>query len=352
MARKLQYYEQEVEQIKSPALNLRIRVKNEFDRLLRARAKAPSRLPSDNDLFIPFVDAFVYCTFAAPLVSVIKEIGDDICNRVFHFEQSEKTKINKEHLYYAMAAISIQQNDEVNAMIYWEMANVEFTETNGVSPASNAVVSLFEERFTQVYNPIVSAYNDNSFVKQFKGKYPFILEFDDLLIALPQIDQLHFISNAIRNRKIQGWLRQHSDIKIVKMFCQELVNSLSIQAESLLKENPRVTEKQFGGILRKNLPTISPVLHAILDNRKNGIFKRYPIKDIPGFNSHFRSFIADIESSSSADEFRATILHFVNVLRNQVLHQFDDSITYYQNKDDFEKVVGILFVAFSIILSL
>jgi len=352
MTRKLQFFGEQVTRISGPALNLRIQVENAIEERLKARSNSSHRLVSDNDLFIPFIDAFVYCTMATPLVSIVKEIGDSLSLKVSHFEQAHNTKVNKEHFYYALAAVAIQQNDEVNAMIYWEMANDEYTQTNGAPSIPNAVVSLFKDKFTQVYNPIVSAYQQNSFINKQRAKYPFILGFDALLGALPQIDQLHLISNAVRNRKTQAWLREHPNLTVVKMYCQELVNSLSIQAESFLKENAQVTETQFGKILHRNLPAINPAVHALLDDPTHGIFKRYRINDIPSFNAAYSAFMADIESTTSADDFKAKILHFANVLRNQVLHQFDDSIAYYQNKDEFEKVIGILFVAISVIVSL
>jgi uncharacterized protein (DUF58 family) len=70
------------------------------------------------------------------------EIGKLIQDKIFQYEWRYKTEINKEHFYYAMAAMCIQQNDEVGAIIFWEMANVEVQKTSGKQSAGTAVLQM------------------------------------------------------------------------------------------------------------------------------------------------------------------------------------------------------------------
>src|ERR1700731_1442813 len=118
MPRQPIYYKQEVKKIEGPAFNLKHRVIDDFEVSLRKRNKVANRLPNDNDLYIPFIDAFVFCTIVSPLVSVIKDISDHFTETIFQYERKNNVEINKQHFYYARAAIAIQQNDEVNAMIF------------------------------------------------------------------------------------------------------------------------------------------------------------------------------------------------------------------------------------------
>src|ERR1700694_1365293 len=153
MSRKPIYYKEDVNKIEVPAYVVKHRVIDDFEAALQRRDKLANRLPTDNDLYIPFIDAFVFCTTVSPLVSVIKDISIHISETIFQYEKKNKIEINKQHFYYAIAAMSIQQNDEVNAMIYWEMANVEYFKTNGAAPTSNVIISEFKDKFTQVYSP-------------------------------------------------------------------------------------------------------------------------------------------------------------------------------------------------------
>jgi hypothetical protein len=251
-----------------------------------------------------------------------------------------------------MAAMSIQQNDDVNAMIYWEMANIEYSKTNKGVASPNLVLSEFKEKFSQVYAPMEQGYNNNAYISKCRAKYTFIKDFDSIVTSLPNIDQLHFISNAVRNRKTQEWLRQHSDATMVRIYCQELVNSLVIQSESLLKENPSVHQPEFGKILKRDIINVNTSIDRYINDPAIGLFIRYPIKSIPLFNAHFLNYLTDLESNATEEEFKAKIIYLTYRLRNQVLHQFDDTIAYYLDKDHFEKVIGILFISLSAILSL
>lgn len=351
MARQPIHYKQEVNKIEGPALNLRLSVVADFEAELSKRNPTGSRLATDNDLFIPFIDAFVFCTIVSPLVSVIKDISEHIDHIIRQYERKCALEINKQHFYYARAAIAIKQNDDVNAMIFWELANTEYFKTAG-SVASHAVLSEFKEKFTQVYSPMARAYEQNSFIQRFRATYPFIKDFDTLLTSLTGADQSHFVASAVRNAKMIGWLRQHSDLTMVSIYCQELVNSLVIQSESLLKRNSAVRQSQFGNILITDLPNVNANVSRIINDTRTGLMTRYKTKSISSFNRHFRAYLSEVETATSDDTLKAMAIYFAYMLRNQVLHQFDDTFLYLRNSTDFEDVIGLLFTSLSAILSL
>jgi hypothetical protein len=59
-ARKPKFYMDKTDQLTSLAINLRISVVDDFERALNVRDPAPGRQADDNELYIPFIDAFVF----------------------------------------------------------------------------------------------------------------------------------------------------------------------------------------------------------------------------------------------------------------------------------------------------
>ena len=349
-----EFGKQEIEELKIPYRKLRDSIFNEIESRLEKRDKTKNYLRTDNEIFQPFIEAYVLGILVTPFDSLCKEIGTLVHEQVIkEYEANHGVKLNKEQFYFAMAMLSIRMNDEVNATIYWELANKEHEHTTGNTVDGDFLVDELKTKFKTIHNNIRDAYERNTFVQTFRSKYPFIMSFDDLIKDLSGINKLHLLSSAVKNRKLQLWLRNHPESNLIRIYSQEIINSLSILGESVLKEIPSVTAHTLGSLLKSNLQSINPSVYSFTNGTNLNLFTKYPTNSIPTFNTHFPNLISDIETHTmSEEEFKAHILYGAYMIRNQVLHQFDDSICYYGNQALFEKTIGLLLTNISVIKSL
>lgn len=345
---------QQIAQLTTHYRNLRDLVYEEVQTRLSSRSKTNDYLATDDEIFQPFIESYVLSILTTPFDSIAKEIGGLILEDLIKpFEKDNHVKLNKNQFYFALAMLAIRSNDETNAMIYWELANKELHMISGATMGDDFLVDELKSKFTMVFNPIRDSYESNIFINTQKATCPFIRSFIDLLSHVNGVNKLHLLSASIKNRKIQLWLRNQPDSSLVRLYSQELINSLSILSESILKKIPGVSGKQFGNIINGDLPSLNPTIAALINGPTRNMFTTFPTHSIPDFNINFPLLISSIESGTlSIDEIKAYYIYGTYMIRNQVLHQFDDSIIYYNNVILFEKAIGLLFANISVITTL
>jgi ubiquinone/menaquinone biosynthesis C-methylase UbiE len=348
--RKIEFAKHQNENLRLWATGLRDVVWNAVEDNLEARNSAISYLPSDNGLFTPFIDAYAAGSIIHPFSSFFADLGKRIYREVvIEYENKNNIRVNKEHLFIAISFLSIQSGDEITAMQFWEMAQKEQELTHGTAASLDGTIDLLHTKFRTVINAIELNYNENELIKNLRPKFPFIKDFETTLKSLGNLSKAHFLSCGIKHVHVLGKLRESKDLSIIKVFAQELVNSLCVLNENLLKE------KGLSG------DTINPLMVAVYNsypavghhlgqsNSATGIYRITKAE----FYGRLNDYINFIETHvSDPDKLKADTLHALHRLRNEALHTLDDTRLYYSDIALFEKTIGLLFICVSVIKSL
>lgn len=338
---------EELERLRSTASHLRDIVWDAIRENLKNRDATKNYLSSDNDIFIPIIDTYALGIMIHPMESYFC----DLAKRIFHeevegYEQTNSVKVNKEHLFFAISMLSIRCGDEISAMVYWELAQKEHEHTHGVVAGLGATINLLKTKFRGVLEPVALAFNDNRLVKALQPKFPFIKDFETTLVGLTDLNKAHFLSCGIKQVHLLHKMRRYPDVKIIRIFAQELVNSLCILNETLLKQKGLPGDTI--GALMQNVYVTYPAVGAHLGQSSNGT-GIYAIGK-PNFYSKYDKFVHFLEVSvTDGDKLKGDTLYALHQLRNEALHIFDDTRLYYNDVDLFEKTIGLLFICVSVI---
>ena len=177
---------------------LRDTVIADCQQVLEQRDKTASYLLSDKDIFTPFIQSYVLSTLVNPFDSLAKDIGERVKENISDYENENNIKIYKSDLYYALAMLSIKGNDEVNAIIYWNLASEEEAIITGTPINYGILVSKLESDFKSIYNPIRDSYVMNKFISGAHSiKYGFIKSFDDLVVSTVEINRVHAETHSL-----------------------------------------------------------------------------------------------------------------------------------------------------------
>ncbi|HUC82482.1 MAG TPA: hypothetical protein VMR70_16365, partial [Flavisolibacter sp.] len=317
---------------------------------LEERNTAISYLASDNDLFVPFIDAYAAGNMIHPMSSFFADLGKRIYREVVvAFEGDNGVKVNKEHLFIAISFLSIQSGDEITAMQFWEMAQRERELTYGTAATLDGTIDLLHTRFRTIINAIERSYNENEIVKNLKPRFSFLQDFETTLKSLDNLSKAHFLSCGIRLVHVLGKLRESTDLSIIKVFAQELVNSLCVLNENLLKEKglPGDTINPLMIAVSATYPAVG--LHLGQASSATGIYRITKAE----FYSRLNDYVAFMERDvTDPDKLKADMLYALHRLRNEALHTLDDTRLYYTDVKLFEKTIGLLFICVSVIKSL
>lgn len=348
--RKIEFGKQQNENIRGFATSLKIAVWNEVERNLHKRNKTVSYLPDDNNIFNPFIDAYSGGSIIHPLQSFFVELGKDLYREVvIPFEKENSININKDYLFIAISFLSISCGDEITAMQFWEMAQKQRELTYGSSVTLDSTIDLLHTKFRVLMSAIERSYNENRFIKSLKTKFSFIQDFEPTLKSLSNLSKAHFLSCGIRHVHVLGKLRESSNLSIIKVFAQELLNSLCVLNENLLKEKG-LAGSTIGSLMNSvyvTYPTVGAYLGQ--SSSSTGIYS----VGKSNFYSKIDKYIYFIENNiSDLHKLKADTLYALHQLRNEALHTLDDTRLYYADIDLFEKTIGLLFICVAVIQSL
>ncbi len=104
--RKVKFGKEQVATLTNAASNVRDIVLNEIESRLVNRNKTKSYLASDDDLFIPLIDAYASSRIHS-MDSLFLEIARLTEETIGEFENNYEVNINKEDLYFLIALMSI-----------------------------------------------------------------------------------------------------------------------------------------------------------------------------------------------------------------------------------------------------
>lgn len=345
--RKPDFGKEELEHLRGRATHLRDVVWDAIKENLKNRDATKSYLASDNEIFIPLIDTYAL----GIMIHSMESYFCDLAKRILHedveeYEQSNGIKVNKEHLFFAISMLSIRCGDEVSSMVYWELAQKEHEYTYGVATGLDDTINLLRTKFRGVLEPVKHVFDDNKLIKTLRPKFPFIKDFETTLAGLTGLNKAHFLSCGIKQVHLLAKMRKYPDVKIIRIFAQELVNSLCILNESLLKKKGLPGDTI--GVLMQDVYNTYPAVGAHLGQSGPGT-GIYSIGK-PNFYGKYNKFIAFLEGSITDDnKLKGDILYALHQLRNEALHIFDDTRLYYNDVDLFEKTIGLLFICVSVI---
>lgn len=349
--RQIDFGKHQSDNLRAWASNLRDTVWDAIEDNLKNRDKTQSYLVADNELFIPFIDTYVSGILIHPMESYFADLGKRIYHEVVEqYENDNAVKVNKEYLFFSLSMLSIRCGDEINAMTFWELAQKENEYTDNTAPTGlNNSIDLLQSKFTSILAPIKLNYDENKLIKSLRSRFNFIDDFQTVLTNLSDLHKAHFLSCGLKQVHILQKLRKYSDLNIVKIFAQELVNSLCVLNESLLKDKglPGSTI----GALMNDVYTTYPLVGVYLgqSSSSSGVYSIGKTN----FYSKYDVFISFIENSiTDENKLKADVLYALHQLRNEALHLLDDTRKYYNDVELFEKTIGLLFICVSVIRKL
>ncbi len=355
-ARRVRIHRHTIDEFMTNAQIIKGRNERDFEDRLNRRTKAISYLRTDDHLFEPYTDLIVLTTIGRENFSFAREIGFSILRIIQKFETDNSVAVNKSHLYFGLSLNSVNLNDTINAMIYWELSQEEESNTLGATYDSSTAINNSITKFSSVINPVSYSLKENHLYNGLRSNYTFIQDFSDTLKAQQAPELFAYFSSALRFRQIDYWLKNNFTA-MTKNYSQELVNSLCILCEANLKNFPAITKTMFGPIINHDLPTINPTVSALVGCShpapSNGLFVTYPSGTETEFNTSFPQLVAAIKTNTlNSDNLKAHLIYGAYMLRNKSLHDYNPNLTYYNNKWLFADTIGLLFAAISAIKSL
>lgn len=345
---QINFGQDQSDRLQALACNLRNTVLEKIEENLNNRPPGQNYLVTDNKLFIPFIDTYISGSIIHSMGSYFFDLGKTIYHDIVEkYENINSVKVNKENLFFALSMLSFQCGDEVNAMTFWELAQNENKYTNNTALTGlNNSIDLLQSNMTSFFVPIKLNYDDNKLIKSFRDKFDFIDNFQTVLSNLSDLHKAHFLSCGLKQVHILQKLRTYNNLHIVKIFAQELVNSLCILNESLLKD--KGLQGKSIGELMNSIFTSYPYVgeHLGQSGNRSGV---YGIGK-ENFYSKYGKFIDYIETNvTDENKLKADILYALHQLRNEALHLIDDTRKYYNDAELFEKTIGLLFICISVI---
>lgn len=356
--RKLKIQRHDINEFMTTANIIKVRNETEFENRLNRRSTTTSYLRTDDRLFEPYVDLIATTTIGRENFSFAKEIGSSILRTAKKFEQDNPTVfINKSHLYFGLSLNSIYLNDTINAMIYWELSQQEESNVVGAAAFNPSVaINNTLNKFSSVINPITLSIKDNPVISILRTNRSFIEDFSELVKKQNSPEIFAYFSSALRYRQVDYWLR-NDFTEMTKMYSQELVNSLCILCEASFKDLGATGT--LGNILNNNLATLNANVSAIVGHSRNGasaatgLFLTYPTSSDTEFNTNFPTLVNVIKANTQTDdETKAYLIYGAYMLRNKSLHDFNPTLTYYNNKNLFLDTIGLLFCSVASIKNL
>lgn len=346
--RKPVFFQHEIKDIIATSTIIRGRLIAEIEKRLQERSITTSYLFTDNRIFEPFVDLLTINLAARDYHSFVYEIGSEIIEIVTLHEKKTGLKVNKSDLYFGMALSSIYKESTIGASFYWEMSQSEESKITGITYNPVTSIQNAVNRFTSAISPIEYGLKENSFYQNLLAKHYWIGNFKDNMVNLHDPDIFSYFSSGLRNRAIAYRLKTHFT-DTIKMYAQELLNSLCILSEALLKAKPGITQNMFGKIIHTDIPTIAPSVATHIHGA-GGISSTYPSSNKIQFDISFPNLITHIKTTTlTDDELKAHVIWGIYMIRNKALHDYDNTLCYYTDNRLFADAIGLGFAAVSII---
>ncbi|OFY31021.1 MAG: hypothetical protein A2275_17045 [Bacteroidetes bacterium RIFOXYA12_FULL_35_11] len=323
---------------------------------------------TDSSLIDPLFE-FYKKTPMYDYTSMHKELLNKFLEIIIDFEASHTgVVVDKEKLYFFKTLNEIVSSNFIGAISSWELSINERQRINGGAYTFVDIINELPEN--SIKKPIKYNYTKNQFLDVLIKKYPRIIkpDFFDLFTSVNGVDAIGLLACGLKNVQVSQTIIHYNNVlEFNRMFGQEIINSLCIINESIIKDYPEVAttitnpkERQIGKMLSSStLGVINPVLSGVLGQSTSGYSGLYSTysdmfdRDNSKFDIKYPQYLAIIESGSLTDiQLKAHILLGIHSLRNKVLHDFNDTLCYYSNATLFLKTIGLLLAGISITPSL
>ena len=292
-------------------------------------------------------------------------IAREAYDKIKEFENSNSGQlVNKDKLFFLFALLNISTGNTIASTAYWELTINETNRINGRTNNIGFIITQMPTRFTSLFNAVKLRHDNNNLISTLHG-YPWINNYEGNLNILSGLSLLSYLSSGIRNVQVNTFFDEYShQIEVTKMYGQELVNNLSIVNETELKNDPRIrtqiplANNRMIGRMLQVISHFNPAVHAILGNSsspRSGLYidSRFDFSSEANFNANYPHLINTITSGTlTEDELKAYILYGFHHIRNNVLHNLNSNLIYYNNTELFLKTIGLLFASISVIKSL
>jgi len=332
---------------------IKARLITEIENRLNNRAVTASYLNTDNRIFEPYVDLLLINLQGRELHFLTLEIGSDIKRMVDEYEHRNRIKVNKSHLYFGLALNSIYLNSTINSSIYWELSQKEEAHTLGATFNPSQSIHNTVDRFSSAISGVQLGFNENSFYNAMKLRYSFIDDFKSTVVQLSDPHVFSYFSSGLRNRAIGYWVK-NDFTDLTKMYGQELLSSVCILFESILKKHPSTTRNTLGNIMNHDLTNINNTVSNIVGHNHPQpptlLCHTYPKNT---FNTSCQSLINHIKTNNlNDDEFKAYVFYGMYLLRNHVVHDFDPNSFFNLNRNDMEDTIGLAICSIHVVMNL
>ena len=321
---------------------------DEVTRRLKARPSGDDQI-ADDGIFDPIVESY---TISSVLNGEYSKLYRDIANQVWeevrNFEQTSST-LNKRRLFFFMALCSIYSGDEINATIYWELTSAEEARLAKTNSSIDSIIEQMEKNFVSITRPVQKSINSNGFLEHLRKNSTLNFDFGSVSASLSNVSRLSLLTCGVRYNKIGRWLNSDYEGEMVRRYAEELLSSLCILSETILKlHRPEVTQMTMGGILHNDLQKLS----ANISKEWKAILANYPTKTDAEFNASLPSLLTAMRNGMHEDTLKAAVIHCAYMCRNKVLHEATVARVYYSNPQLFDDIIGALFMAAKVVRDL
>jgi len=91
---------------------------------------------------------------------------------VFDYEATNRIKVNKEQIYFAMSVNALNSGDEINTLSYWELAQKQHGHAYSKRPKPKAFIERLTTHYTAVTSSVEHSYDNLPILSKIRRKYP------------------------------------------------------------------------------------------------------------------------------------------------------------------------------------
>ena len=322
---------------------IRCRLIDHLKGALDARPKVDDDA-GDGDLFLPFARAYTIDTITFEHTSLYSEIGRMLAEIVDEYEEAHGVTVDKTQLLVARSVLCLQKNDEEGFLLYFERTQTESQRKSGQALSIDTIVSELSENLGFVMDDIQKSFAALPQVAMVHGRIDSSISFPSMVSVLSGANLGNCITCGLRLRRILYWLQTHRDLQSTQLWAKELLSSLCVLFESIMKEQLCANDT-LGRLLQHN--GLSDTIKNVLGKPKSkpGYFGKYTSSRQADFDANFPILVNDLSLETNATHITAMCYYGSYMIRNQVLHSHDFTSTLFSRKGLLLDGIGLLCAA-------
>ena len=205
------------------------------------------------------------------------------------------------------------------------------------------MVSELSNNLGFVMNDIQESFATLPQIAMIHGRDPSV-SFPAMVRALSGANLGNCITCGLRLRRILYWLQTHSDLQSTQLWAKELLSSLCVLFESIMKEQ-LCANGTLGKLLQHN--GLSDTIKNVLGKPKSktGYFGKYTSSRLADFNANLPILVKDLNSEANDIHVAAMCYYGSYMIRNQALHSHDFTSALFSRKGLLLDGIGLLCAA-------